>query len=521
MQQEQDNRPTSGDHVPDEDLPPPDGLRRPGMAVPQSLYIWLALLLLTFAVPTILPVKKDKASSTKGQTLSATQFSDLTEAETKVRSAFGVKALQSGIGGLAGASEALSGTGSQSQKSLDQAAKTYRGLLKSHPTPGILRRIFVIDHARGKPLDSPLVTSALPSALKDTGVKPEQIALEQKLWRGVYGKPVSVSASDLPAFTRLLQETKLGFLKDRALADLYEAAGKKSQAETYEAAFLSAARTSATKQGALGLSVLFIALTGFVLLIIFLVAARTRNWRLVHRQATVPQVLGWGDLLDAFLFYMAISKVLGLVAGFVLSRLSIEPKPETMLTFYASMQAGTGLLSLLYFWRTARKRGVTLADIGFRAPRGLLSEIGYGIGGYCAALPLVVVLGLLSRFIFQHDQTRTPNPILPLMAGEQDLFRRFIIFLMVAVGAPLFEELFFRGALFSGLRTRYNWVLSAAISGIVFAIAHPPQDWLPIFGLGFALATMREMRQSLVPSITAHFMQNSFAFIASSILFGQ
>jgi membrane protease YdiL (CAAX protease family) len=150
----------------------------------------------------------------------------------------------------------------------------------------------------------------------------------------------------------------------------------------------------------------------------------------------------------------------------------------------------------------------------------MLSEIVYGIGGYCTALPLVISLGLISRLIFEHDQTRTPNPIMPLMAGEQDPLRRVVIFLMVAVGAPLFEEIFFRGALFSGLRTRYGWVLSAVISGAVFAIAHPPQDWLPIFGLGFAFATMREMRQSLVPTITAHFLQNSFAFIGMSLLFG-
>jgi membrane protease YdiL (CAAX protease family) len=490
------------------------------MAVPRSLYLWLLVLLLSFALPAVFSLKKDRAPVPKEQTLSATEFSDLATAETKVRSAFGVNALQSGLGSLGGVAESLNGKKSQTQTLLDDAASTYRSLLKSQPTPGILRRIFIIDHARGKPLDTALVTKDLSTALKAAGVKPEKIALEQRLWRGVYGKPAAVSSADLPEFDSLITGTNLHFLKNKALADLYKAAGKPEQAVPHEQKFTAAATRSAVQQGVLSVSILSVAFVGFILLVIFVVAAITRNWRLINRQATLPQVLGWGDLLDAFIFYLAFTKGIGLAVSFTLSRLADDPQPETMLAVYASVQAGTGLAALFYLRRTARKRGVTLADIGLRAPKGILSEIGYGIGGYCAVVPVVISLGLLSRLIFQHDQTRTPNPIMPLMAAEQDPLRRIVIFLMVAVGAPLFEEIFFRGALFSGLRTRYGWVLSGIISGAVFAIAHPPQDWLPIFGLGFAFAAMREMRQSLVPTITAHFLQNSFAFIGMSLLFG-
>ena len=109
---------------------------------------------------------------------------------------------------------------------------------------------------------------------------------------------------------------------------------------------------------------------------------------------------------------------------------------------------------------------------------------------------------------------------MPLIAAEQDVVGRAIIFVMVALAAPFFEELFFRGALFSGLRTRWGWVASALVSGAIFAIAHPPQDWLPIFGLGFGLAAMREMRQSLVPCITAHLIQNALAYLFLTTLFG-
>ena len=505
---------------PTADLPSPDKAVRPGMAVPKSLIVWIALLLLSFIVPTFIPAKQNKsAPARKDQTLSATEFSDLTDAETKVRYAFGTKAFQRGLRS-AGGIKRTSASRKPEPTELDKAAKTYRDLLKTQSTPGVLRRIFIIDHARQVPLDETLLEKDLPRALKEAGVQPDKITTEQRLWRGIYGKPTSVAAADLPRFTDLIKATNLRFLKTKALADLYAAAGETKQASAYENVFTASATRSVAKQGALNISLLLVFLTGLFLLILFLVAAKTGNWGLINRQATLPRVLGWGDLLDTFVFYLALMKFTPLIASFVVSRLSLEPTPATLLTFYASLQAGIGLTALLYLWRTARKRGVTLADIGLRAPRGLLAEIGYGIGGFCAVLPITLLLGVVSRLIFQHDQTRTPNPIMPLMAAEQDPVRRLIIFLMVSVGAPLFEELFFRGTLFSGLRTRYGWVLSGVISGAVFALAHPPQDWLPIFGLGFAFATMREMRQSLVPTMTAHFLQNSLAFISISLLFG-
>jgi membrane protease YdiL (CAAX protease family) len=127
---------------------------------------------------------------------------------------------------------------------------------------------------------------------------------------------------------------------------------------------------------------------------------------------------------------------------------------------------------------------------------------------------------MLSQQIFRHFPNTTPNPVLPLLTADNGLVGRLLIFAMISVGAPFFEELFFRGALFGALRARFPWVASAVISAILFAIVHPPVNWLPIFGLGFGMATMREMRQSLVPSIVAHFLQNTASFVFLSLLFG-
>jgi hypothetical protein len=180
----------------------------------------------------------------------------------------------------------------------------------------------------------------------------------------------------------------------------------------------------------------------------------------------------------------------------------------------ALVQVGTGVVALLYL----RGRGVTLRQLGLHTDR-LGSNILYGIATYCVALPLVLGLGAIARAIFHESSAATPNPMLPMLTAHHDFFGRFLIFSMVSLAAPFFEEVFFRGTLFTGLRQRQAFLAAAALSGVVFAMLHPMADWLPIFGLGFAFACARELRQSLVPCLVAHFLQNTMSFVLLTLLF--
>lgn len=507
------------------DAPSGDPDMRPGMALPQTIYVWLVLLILAFAAPAVIPQNDRRVASGREATLTATEFADLASAETTIRAAFGLDASQRALGSLGDMKSLgpLLGTNrleKQRTQSLKDGEKTFRKLETSLHTPGLVRQVFVVQHALGEKLDPTLLNKDLPDNLKQAKKTPGEIATEQRFWRSLYGDSPSIAARDVPDFVTLVHGMNLHFLEDRVLSDLYSAAGDKKQAAAYQSAFDQKMLRSTGNQFMLGLYILIVVLAGLIFLILFLVAARTGNWRMVMRTEPRPQPAGWGDLLDVFAFYLAAIKVFGLIVAMLAARTLTEPSPNMVLLLQTSVYVGTGLLALGYLFLALRRRGAALADIGLRAPRGIFAEIGYGIAGYCAALPIVLVLGLISHLLFQHDQTRTPNPILPLIAVANDPVGRIVIFLLVSFGAPFFEELFFRGVLFSGLRTRYSWVVSATLSGMVFAMVHPMQDWLPIFGLGFALATMREMRQSLVPGMTAHFMQNTLAFVSMSLLFG-
>jgi len=83
----------------------------------------------------------------------------------------------------------------------------------------------------------------------------------------------------------------------------------------------------------------------------------------------------------------------------------------------------------------------------------------------------------------------------------------------VVIGAPVGEELFFRGFLFGSLRARLSFLPSAGISSVIFAFLHGQALLILVMVfVGIALAYLYERRGSLATSIAAHAMFNLIGF---------
>ena len=88
-----------------------------------------------------------------------------------------------------------------------------------------------------------------------------------------------------------------------------------------------------------------------------------------------------------------------------------------------------------------------------------------------------------------------------------------VLFLVACLAAPLAEESFFRGFMFTGL-LRWGFWPSAAISSFAFTVAHlDPGSIIPFFWIGIIMAYLYRSRGTLWDSILFHFMFNFTSFL--------
>jgi CAAX protease family protein len=128
---------------------------------------------------------------------------------------------------------------------------------------------------------------------------------------------------------------------------------------------------------------------------------------------------------------------------------------------------------------THRRPGGTLADLGFRTPTG--SEIGIGIGVGFGALFAASRFELVLRSMFPDTGGNThlfsaPSPSFALV---------FAVGLLACVGAPIVEELFFRGLVQTVLTRTLGTAPAIVVQAVLFGMAHFQ------FGMTFNQAAIR------------------------------
>lgn len=93
-----------------------------------------------------------------------------------------------------------------------------------------------------------------------------------------------------------------------------------------------------------------------------------------------------------------------------------------------------------------------------------------------------------------------------------------VLAVMTAVGAPVFEELFFRGALLGVLERRHRPRVALVIQAVVFALLHfQPVQTPALVVVGLVTGYAAQRTGSLVPAIAAHAGFNTVA-LASLLL---
>ena len=172
-----------------------------------------------------------------------------------------------------------------------------------------------------------------------------------------------------------------------------------------------------------------------------------------------------------------------------------------------------GALSVLYF---SIKSFFPIAEDWFRF-RLWDKWFLWGFGGYCAALPIVLLVSLINQKLW-HGLGGS-NPLLELVLKSQDSLALMMFFFTAAIAAPLFEEILFRGFLLPSL-TRYLPVWgSIIISSLLFAVAHfSLSEILPLTSLGIVLGVVYTRSRNLLAPMLLHSLWNSGTLLSLFIV---
>jgi uncharacterized protein len=160
-----------------------------------------------------------------------------------------------------------------------------------------------------------------------------------------------------------------------------------------------------------------------------------------------------------------------------------------------------------------------------RGTSNLAADFGWRIGAWWD-IPLGAAVGVFSQYVlvplvylpFETVDRSIPHqlsqPARQQTAAAHGSVAVVVVFVFLAVGAPLVEELFFRGLLLRSLLATTRAPIAIVVSALAFALAHFEAlqfAGLAVFGLVLALLAWRTRR--LAPSIAAHMAFNAVAVV--------
>jgi membrane protease YdiL (CAAX protease family) len=174
-----------------------------------------------------------------------------------------------------------------------------------------------------------------------------------------------------------------------------------------------------------------------------------------------------------------------------------------------------------------KKYRLNFRDIGLKWPTKREWALGIGCG-----FVLLVGAGILENTALTFIQAFAPKSVMTWITETQKSlgieqvlgsikspFAYVGMFIVGAIGAPISEEIFFRGMLFNSAKQRFGLTAGLVISSLVFSIAHlGPLSIIAIFPMGLFLAYVYNKTGSLAVPIIMHATNNSIAILATFLL---
>ena len=213
--------------------------------------------------------------------------------------------------------------------------------------------------------------------------------------------------------------------------------------------------------------------------------------------------------------------VKGLVAGLLIGLLIA---PALVLPFDPDLSSDGALLAAQGLLGTTLM-AVAIAGAtnwNFRGAWAALRRLGVrpfspsGIGWMFAMLGAYYVFAVLfTAFIVEPEQEDIGEQ---LGIGDENIAVAVLAVVLIVGLAPISEELFFRGFVYGGLRTKFGFWPAVIIAGLIFGSIHAPTGIttvIPLAVLGGGFCWLYEKTGSIWPCVIAHMINNGIAVAAA------
>lgn len=130
---------------------------------------------------------------------------------------------------------------------------------------------------------------------------------------------------------------------------------------------------------------------------------------------------------------------------------------------------------------------------------------------YLTILPILLGIIFINSFILEKfGITTSINPAIELFLKIKNIPLLSLLLFQVIFLGPAAEELFFRGFIYKLLRKKYNFLLSAVYSSLLFTMLHrSSHDILPLLVLSIGLCYIYEKSKNIASPILFHIIHNS------------
>ena len=161
----------------------------------------------------------------------------------------------------------------------------------------------------------------------------------------------------------------------------------------------------------------------------------------------------------------------------------------------------------------ARRKGLSLRDDFGLSAKAIDAPIGLVIGVASQLLLVPALYWLFFKVVGEQDVSASARA---LTTRADDIWGLLALVLIVGVGAPFAEEIFYRGLSQHAIAKRYGPRLAILFGAAFFALSHlQAVQFLGLFAFGLVLGTLTDRFNRLGPAIFAHI---GFNLTAAAVL---